>query len=82
MKVYRFNTNIEHQESLQQISGVINQDRRIISFKVNSQDAMHQMEVSCSDDISETEVRNLVSKAGFETFDIQEDRIQGGAGKY
>jgi hypothetical protein len=82
MKVYRFNTNIENQDSLQQISGTLNQDRRIISFKVNTQDAMRQMEVSCSDDISEMEVRNLVSKAGFETFDIQENRMQGGAGRY
>jgi hypothetical protein len=69
MKTFQFNTNIANSDSLPQLSSVLNKDRRIISFKVNSQDSNHQLEVSCSEDISEREVRQLISMAGFEAYD-------------
>jgi hypothetical protein len=78
MKIYRFNTNItntdiENTESMQQISKTLNQDRRIISFKVDVKGPNHEMEVSCNENITENEVRQLVSMAGFETFNSNEN---------
>lgn len=70
MKIFRFNTNIENTENLQELSKVFNRDRRIISFKVATQEPLHVMEVSCNEDISEQEVRDLVTEAGFQSSDV------------
>jgi hypothetical protein len=67
MKIFRFPTNIESTENLQQVSKIFTQDRRIISFKLNSAEAKGMMEVSCNEDISEQEVKEMIRKAGFDT---------------
>jgi hypothetical protein len=67
MKIYRFNTNIESTENLQQVSQLFNRDRRIISFKVDMKEAKGMLEVSCNEGISEQEVRDMVSESGFHT---------------
>lgn len=69
MKNFRFNTNFENTEDMQQLSGTLNKDRRIISFKVDMKDSMHTLEVSCNEDITEQEVRNLIREAGYQTSD-------------
>ena len=73
MKIFRFNTNIENTEDMQQLSGTLNKDRRIISFKVDMKDRMHVMEVSCNEDITEQEVRDLISEAGYQTADVDKE---------
>jgi hypothetical protein len=76
MKTFRFNTNVEGQEGLQQVSRTLNKERRIISFKIDVQDVRRPMEVSCTDGITEEEVKNLVREAGFQAADIDDDTIR------
>lgn len=66
MKIYRFNTNIKCAACQQKIAQTFNPERRIVSFKVNLQDAKRPLEVSTADNMTETEVLALIKQAGYE----------------
>jgi copper chaperone len=64
MKILKFKTNIENQESLNQVSSLLDQEEAISKWKVDTEDNDHLLSVS-GYDLEPDIVKALVERAGY-----------------